>query len=344
LLGALKRPTPFELLEAIPGPESLRAAAAAADELGVAAGVIAQAHQAIDAFASLVREHYGTRAALTAALSGRSRTLRARIDQAGRFDVFNGMRRILGVEARTWLTTMIFVPSPTDEDIVAVTTLHGALGLRRLRSDTEVHFTMGPPYRDPQGEPILSLSPVQLHDLYTHTPARIESSVIAGQLRHRLVEDRLGKHAMMDMLAVSHDDAGSRRYAAPGAPLRGMSMFVDVPVRMLVCDALVHEGLFPGSGPELVVYNTAANGPANPNDPARGLDRVNVAETVARVPSGPDTFSVAEVPNYGKMIGRICRHLGVPGGVFRVYRLQMAYPVYCFQFNVVFRAPLPPES
>jgi hypothetical protein len=344
LLGALDRPDPYELLEAIPGPESLRTAASAAATLGVDAGLVGDAHAAIDSFATLVRDHFGTRAALNAAIGGRSSKLRARVDQAGRADVFNGLRRVLGVEANTWLTTMFFTPSPEDEDIVAVTTLHGALGLRRLRSDTQVYFTFGAPYRDADNGHQLSLSPISLQEFYTHEPARLETKEIGGQLRHRLDQDRLGKHAVMDMLTVSHDAHGSRRYGTPEAPLRGVSLFVDVPVRMLVCDVIVHHSVFPDCAPETIVYNTSGRGPANPNDPLRDLDRVAVAERIQRVPATLDGFNVPEVPNYDAMIQHVCQKIRQPLDDFRVYRLRMAYPVQSFQFVIAFRAPLKPAS
>lgn len=344
LLGALKRPTPFELLEAIPGPESLRVATAAVRELGVDPELVDDAQEAIDAFATLVREHFGTRAALTAALSGRSRKLRARNDQAGRFDVFNGMRRVLGVEAHTWLTAMFLTPTPDDADVIAVTSLQGALGLRRLRPDTQVYFTCGAPYPNPNHAPELSVSPISLQEHYTHEPARLETTMIDGQLRHRLDQERLGKHAIVDMLTVNHDAHGSRRYAAPDAPLRGVSLFVDVPVRTLVYDAIVHRELFPGCAGQLVVYNAIARGPANPNDATRRVDQIPVSETVVEVPATAASFTLSEVPNYEKMVSRICRQLGHPLTDFRVHRLQMAYPVNAFQFVIVFDAPRPPGT
>lgn len=344
LLGALQRPSLVEVLEAIPGPESLRTAAEASRGLGVDPAIVDDALGAIDGFGALIRDRFGTRAALHAAIGGRSSELRPRIEQAGRADVFKGMRQVLGAEANAWLTAMIFAPAP-DGETVEVTTIHGALGLRRLRPDTPIFFTFGPPgpqQGSPDGERDLSASPVSLQEFYANDPATLESSIVGGQLRHRLVQDRLGKDAVVDMLAVSHNPRGSRRYAPPEAPRRGVSVFVDVPVRTMIADVIVHRDLFPGAEPELIVYNPGARGPANPNDPTRDLDRVAVSETIATIPDEGDRFAVPEIPNYGAMVRRVFAQLGAAPGDYRVHRVTMAYPVTAFQHVIAFKAPPAP--
>lgn len=340
MLTALGRETAFEVLEAIPGPESLRAAATAAAAMGVSTHLVSEANLAIDSFSGLIRDHFGTRAALNAAIGGRSNAIKARVDQSGRVQVFNGMRQILGVEAETWLTSMFFVPAADDPSVVAVTTIHGAIAMRRLRSDTQVYFTFGVPYRGGGEQGDLSQSAVTLADFYTHEAAALETKTVNGLLRHRLIEDRLGKHAVLDMLAVSHNPKGSRRHATADAPLRGVSVYVDVPVRTLVCDVVVHQAVFPGKSPSLMVYNPGAKGPANPNDPSRDPDRLSVSETPYEVPIGKDRYDVDEVPNYAHMIARVCGQLGQRDEDFRVYRLMLAYPVHGFQYVLAFQAPL----
>lgn len=344
ILRAIELDSPYELLEAIPGPESLRGATAGASSQGVDQGVVREAEEAIDRFAALIREHFGTRAALSAAIRPRTRTLRAKVDHAGRAEVFKGMRQILGVEARVWLTAMFFAPSREDAQFVSVTTLHGALGVRRLRPDTQVYFTFGPPPSHTEHEHAVSGGEVSLEDLYTNDAARLETEEWGGRLMYRLAEDRLGKDAVVDMMSVSRDAKGSRRYAVPGSALRGVSLFVDVPVRAMVCDAIVHKDLFGGAPPEMMVFNPGSRGPANPNDPSRAVDRVEMASPVERVAAGPERFEVAEIPNYAAMIERIAPTLGHPMASFRVCRVRVAYPVTAFQYVLAFRAPEAPGA
>jgi len=341
LLGAIECDDPFEVLERVPGPDSLRGVTSAACVAGAPEGEAGSADDAVDRFASMIREEFGTRAAFNAALSSHRPEMQKRLVLAGRYQVYQGMRQILGVEADTWLTSMMFVPSSDDKDAIDVTTIHGALGMRRLRQDVGVHFSFGPPGREDAEEGI-SRGAVDLREFYSHEPAPIESAMQGGQLVHRLAHDRLGRQSTVDMLAVSHNANGSHRYATPERPRAGVIVFADVPVRTLVCDALVHEDVFAGSVPELMVFNPGSRGPANPLDQSRQIDRVDVPELIESLSSSAEQFALDEVPRYGEIVGRVCEQLGQDPSRFRVHRLRMSYPVHGFQFVMAFDAPQKP--
>lgn len=342
LLNAIARDDPFEVLQHIPGPESLRVVTDAAARMGVAEPQVDRANQAIEQFARLIREQFGTRSALNAAISPQTAGLQQHFEHASRYQVFEGMRRILGVEADTWLTCMMFTPVASDEEALAVTTIHGALGMRRLRPDVDVHFTFGAPNQELGDSRDLSSSPIVLDEFCTHKPATLDSRITRGQLVHRLVDDALGRQAVLDMLAVSHNARGSRRYATPERPRGGAALFVDVPVKMLIFDALVHDEVFPGAAPELRVYNPGPRGPANPNDPFRDIDRIDVLERAVDLGKSDARFALTEVPHYADMIDRVCAELGFQASRFRVCRVRMPYPVHAFQFVMAFAAPTKP--
>lgn len=339
LLSAIAREEPYEVLLQAPGPESLRTVTAAAAGLGAPKVHVEGANAAIERFSALIRDQFGTRGALNAAISPRSAALAQRFEHASRYQVYKGMRQILGVDAETWLTSMIFVPSPEDEDAIAVTTIHGALGMRRLRPDVNVYFTFGPPFASREETAGPMKCPVGLEAYCTHRPAELESHVAGGQLVHRLMHDRLGRRAAVDMLAVSHDPRGSRRYASPERPRGGVVVYTDIPAKMLVCDAILHDSVFPGATPELKVYKPGSRGPANPNDPNRDIDRLDFPERIESLGKEADRFVVAEVPRYDEMIARVCEQIGMSPSGFRVHRLRMAYPVSGFQFVMAFDAP-----
>ena len=341
LLSAISRDDPYEVLQQIPGPDSLRVVTRAAAMLGVPDAQVDDANETIDRFSSLIRR-FGTRSALNAAISPHSDGLQRHFEHAGRYSIYQGMRRILGVEADTWLTSMLFVPSPDDQRSLDITTIHGAVGMRRLRPDVSVYFTFGPPYATRDDAPDLAREPFGLEEFYTHAPANLESRQTGSQLVHMLASDTLGRRAKVDMLAVSHNRHGSGRYRDPDRPRRGVAVFADVPVKTLLCDALVHESVFPDSTPELIVYNPGARGPANPNDPNRDIDRVDVPEQIEAVGKVPERFDVPEVARYDEMIERVCTRIGHDPREFRVFRLRMAYPVHGFQFVVAFNAPPAP--
>ncbi|MCA9271996.1 MAG: hypothetical protein KDA31_03005 [Phycisphaerales bacterium] len=343
LLSGINSSSADELLAVIPGPESLRAAVSASEDHGVDVSLSSAAYEAIDAFATMIRDQYGTRAALNAALGKDSPRLSERVATNSRADVFNGMRRIIGVEAQVWVNAMFFLPSKADDTVIETTTLHGALGIRRLRPDTPFYFVFGSPFVEPGRDGRnLTASPLKLHDFYTNAPAKLESAMLGYQLCHRLVHDQLGKDAVVDTLVVSHDTMGSKRYADEKSALRGMSLVMDLPARALVFDVIVHESLFPGSDAELYVYKPGARGPSNPNDPSSQRDRIPITESVEQAPHGLAAFDVPEVPRYAEMIGRICNTAGYDLNRFRTYRLAMPYPLTGFQYTMAFRAPMPP--
>lgn len=339
IVNAVDRADPFDALQQLPGPESLRRLAHAAREQEVADRLIHDAERAIDEFATLIREEFGTRSALSAAISPQRPELHRRFEHASRYQVHKGMAEVLGVEAETWLTSMIFAPSATDPDAVDVTTVHGALGVRRLRRDVSVYFTFGPPDQALGTSSGVSQSPIALQEFYANEPAPLESSMASGQLVHRLAHDRLGRAATVDMLAAGRNSAGSRRYASTDRRYSGVIVFPDIPVRTLIADALVHDSVFPDAEPRVFVYNPGAKGPANPNDPRRDIDRLVVPETAEHLAKSQSRFEVPEIPNYGPMMQRVFTDTGHDPSEFRLFRLRMHYPVHGFQIVLAFPTP-----
>ena len=214
LLGAVTREDSFEVLQRVPGPESLRRLTTAARGCGVEESKVRLAEGAIDEFAALIREEFGTRGSLHAAVSTRRPELEKRFGVASRYQVYKGMRAILGVEAETWLNCMIFTPTPGDEELVTVTSIDGPLGLRRLRPDIQVHITCGSPSG---GDLAVTTGPVTLEEFYTHRAADVETLKEGPRLVHRLVDGRLGRRAVVDMLGLGFNPSASRRYSAPVA-------------------------------------------------------------------------------------------------------------------------------
>jgi len=340
LLNALKRDSPLEVLQGLPGPESLRSIVLGAREnRAVPPEPADRADASIAQFASLIRECFGTRGALDAAISGDSDAGRKRFEESARYEVFNGMRRVLGVEGETWLNTMIFAPSP-DPEAVSVTTLHGVLGLRRLRPDTPVRFSLGAPYsgKDTTADGRFA-SRIDLEEYCVNQPAALVTEERGGLLVHRLASRDVGKDTAMDMLAVAHEASGARRYASPDRRLGGAAIFPDIPVRTLIADVFVHDEIFPDALPELVVYNTGVRGPANPNDPSRDIDRVSATERIEALDRPIDELEVAGVTDYAAMLGRIFEDVWEQTDGYRLFRLRVPYPVLGFQYVVAFEAP-----
>ena len=67
-LGALASKDPLDALQRLPGPETLRVIVTAAQGAGVPAIRTAAANRDIESFAKLIRDSFGTRGALNAAI------------------------------------------------------------------------------------------------------------------------------------------------------------------------------------------------------------------------------------------------------------------------------------
>ncbi len=339
LLNALKRPDPLEVLHYVPGPDSLRSIAESASALDhMPREVIEEATHSIEQFNALIRDRFGTRGALNSAISDESHVIQKRHEELARYEVYNGMRHVMGVEGETWVTTMIFAPSP-DEEFLSVTSLHGVLGMRRLRPDSPVRFTYGPPYQAPEHDHEPLAGSIHLQDFYTNEPAPIHTEVRRGQVLHQLAPCGVGKEVLLDMLAVSRDPQGSRRYASPERRFGGVALFPDVPVRTLHCDAIMHESAFPGVEPRLIAYNPGSRGLANPNDPMRDADRIETRERIETPEFDLEHFEAAGVPNYASMLKRIFEEIDEPPEAYRAYRVRIPYPVQGFQYVLAFEVP-----
>lgn len=339
LLGSIKKPNPIETLTRIPGPETLRSIARAAQATGVSGADVKEALRAIDAFDYLIREQFGTRAALNAALSGANADTREKFEQSSRYQVFKGMSQILGVQSNIWLTCMMLTPAKIDPHGIDVSTIHGTLGLRRLRPDTPINFIYGipPKYKDRRQSP--ERKDTDITSFLSHTPAPLKVVEENGQIINTFNPEIGGKDDLYDMLAEVYIPSGSNRYASPGRTMRGTSVIPDVPVVSLVSDVIIHGDIFEGIEPQLFVYNTMGKGGADIEDPQRVVDRVETNDSLVDLGRGLGEIEISDMPKYNDMVKYLCEKNGYPRESFRTYRLQVQYPVYGFQYVIAFKVP-----
>ncbi len=344
--SSIKKETPIETLTSIPGPESLRSMVTGALELGVPKETSQIALEAIDGFDRLIRQHFGTRSALNAALSTQNAEALERFEQASRYEVFKGMGKVLGVEAETWLNSMTLVPNADDPASVDVTSVHGMVGLHRLRPDMPIHLSFGlPPMLATEAQETNHIE-LDLSPYYQNKPTPIESNHLNGQLIHSLAAMDTDKSAKYDMLAVSHSPKMSYRYATETRTKRGVCVIPDIPVGNLVADVLLHGDLFDGIEPDFYVYNMNARGGARPDDRSRDIDLIpsQATRAIRKLGTGLDALTLSEIPTYQSMIKQVHAQLGYDTEEFRHYRLQIPYPVTGFQYVIAFEVQPKPGS
>lgn len=339
VLSSISKENSIEVLTTIPGPESLRAIMRAAQVSGATSESVQTALDVIQDFDQLIREQFGTRAALNAALSVGHADTRQRFEQSSRYQVFKGMSQILGVESKVWLTCMMLTPSKDDEHAIDISTIHGTCGLRRLRPDMPIKFSYGipPKYKDARQAP--ERLELGLTQFFSHTPAPLEVVEENGQIINTFAPEMGGKDALYDMLAEVYIPGGSNRLAAPGRSRRGTSVIADVPVVTLVSDVIIHGNIFEKIDPELFVYNTMSRGGADIEDPTRDVDRVATNDEIIHLGPGLANLDIHEVPRYIDMVNYLCERNGYDPKEFRTHRLQVQYPIYGFQYVIAYKVP-----
>ncbi|MBO6513958.1 MAG: hypothetical protein JJ974_08345, partial [Phycisphaerales bacterium] len=298
--------------------------------------------QAIDQFDRLIREQYGTRGAMNAALSADHEDGRERFEQSSRYQAFKGMSQILGVQSKVWITCMMMTPSDDSGGAVDVTTIHGTTGLRRLRSDTPpLHFIYGTPANYSGSRQSPQRMELDLTPFFTNTPAPLEVHESNGQIINTFNPDVIGKDAVYDMFAGVRVPSGSHRYAAPGRQYRGTIVLPDVPVTMLVSDVILHKDIFEGITPKLFVHNTMGKGGADIEDPNRKTDLIETSDSIDDLGDGVENIGIPDFPKYPQMIEYLCSLTGYQCEEFRVHRLMIQYPVYGFQYAIGYKVPSP---
>lgn len=339
VVRAVEKEDPIETLTSIPGPETLRHIVQSAQVAGVSEEDVQAAIDAIELFDWLIRDQYGTRGAMSAALSVDHAGQRERFEQASRYQAFKGMSQVLGVESKLWLTCMMMTPSNDSEHGINISTIHGTTGLRRLRPDSRVNFVYGTPPKYISGRQMPERMDLDLSPYFSNTPAPLDVVEENGQIINTFAPKVAGKDAIYDMFAGVHVPNGSNRFAAPGRTCRGTVVIPDVPVTALVSDVILHGDIFEGITPELLVYNTMGKGGADIEDPKRFVDRVETNEEIVELGDGFSKIEVPDVPKYEQMVRFLCEKNGYSPKDFRVHRLQIQYPVYGFQYAIVYKVP-----
>jgi len=336
VLSAIGKEDSVEVLISIPGPETLRSIIRAAQKYGADHEYCQAAMQAIDGFDHLIRDQFGTRAALNAALSVKHDDTRQRFEQASRYQVFKGMSQILGFQGKVWLTCMMFTPNAEDCDTIDISTIHGTSGLRRLRPDAPIQLVYGLPLKYKSGRDFPVQMEFDLTPFFSHIPAPLTVVEDQGKVISTFAPEIGGKDALYDMLDSVHVPAGLSKFPRPGQKTRGTSVVPDVPVVTLVNDVILHGDIFKGAQPKLIVYKTMGKGAADNEDPLRDTDRMATNDEIASLGTGLTNLGIQEIPKYQEMVNYLCEQNGFAPEEFRTYRLQVQYPVCGFQYIMAF--------
>lgn len=350
VLKATKNKDPIAALHMMPGPEPLRRFIKAAGKQGVDSPFLQKARTAVDDFESLIREGAGDRSALDAIISAWLPEARVEFELRRKQTAYRAMSELKGVSTNIILATTLLHPS-ADGEHLDVVWLFGFLGLKRLRPGAAVKFASrrfaqeGAP-RLPQtldGVPVEGLEGLRLNEFCSMPLADLEV-VRAGDVTHyTMAENGFGPRSASDLIFAEVNLNEMARYI-PHAQKRKRHVFAEnsIPSKVLVFDALLHEDVFPGLDPSLMIYDTVLEGVADINDPGRDIDRLDLCETIQNLGMGIIKFRSSDVPRYAELLHTVCDKLGWDATRFRGYRCKVDYPIYGSQVAMTWDSTPPP--
>ena len=349
VISAARDSDPLTVTHVIPGPEPLRKLLRAARRKSVSSDIIADAEEAVQAFERLIREVAGDRPSLDAIISSLLPDARVKFELAAKQTTFKGTSLLKGAMADLWIHAALVHPSRQSPDFLDVTYVYGTLGLRRLRPNMVVKFTYrqfgvltdkwvtldGSLPSEAQGD--------ELDQFCILPTAKLDATQAGNGTIYALAADVIGPASAADKLLAEVHPAAMSRYALP-RPRNKKSLFVapSVPVKLLNFDVLFHEEVFPGAEPGLVMYDTAVDGMASVNDPARDADRLDVRESITMLDRSRDALAFPEMPRYQDMLRHVCSKLNWDLARFRGFRCRMQYPMHGTQVCMAFNAPPAP--
>jgi hypothetical protein len=285
---------------------------------------------------------------LSAAISGWLPDAREPFDMGNRQIAFKAMSNIRGITAAAEIAVTFIHPSRDSADWVDRAGITGLCGLRRLRPGTPMVVMHGHSIAPPPGAERTSLlgepidpehGPALIREFTSPRRPKFDVQVKGDFFFYVLRGDSVGTNSMVDTF---FGDVTKRRYPAckevsaqPATP----GAVVDIPVRALIVDVLVHEDVWPGVEPELRMYDTSGRGVANPMDPSRDMDRIDVLEPVQAMGTDMSRFRTKDFARYVDMVRFVCKQLGWSTDHFRGYRCRLEYPVHSTQVSMIFEPP-----
>ncbi len=343
VLKAINRRDTLASLSVMPGPDPLRRFVRAAARRGVRAALVDAAERAIRDFEELIRSEGGDRSALDALLCAWLPEAKAEFELRRKQAAFRAISQLYGVEAQTNLSTIVFHPSK-DAGKLDVVMLHGLFGLHRMRPGVRVKFTSRRllrtmPPRSPktlEGNPVEDLTGLRLDEFCSNPLPELEVHRFEETVHYTVADPGFGESSKVDVVIGESNLSDIPRRLSDPRRRRFSSVGISTPVKTLLFDTLIHEDLLTGSEPSLLIYDTFIQGPADPNDPSRDIDRLDLRESLQSLGRGVTKFRAAEVPRYAEMLLSMCSRLGWSGERLVGFRTRIAYPVYGSQIAVAF--------
>jgi hypothetical protein len=350
VLKAARNRDPLAVAHLVPGPEPLRRLLRSAKKQNTPDHLVKAAMAAVDDFERLIRREAGDRSGLDAIISAWLPAAREQFELRRKQAAYRAMSELKGCRVDVNLATVILNPSP-DGERLDIVWIMGLMGLHRLRPDAALKLATrrmaeqdGP--RHPatlEGEPIEGMPGVRLDRFCDAPPAPLKVHRVGDVTHYTLAENEFGPKSGVYLVIAEVNLAEMPRYV-PRQRFFNDTATTEIytPAKVLLFDVLVHEDVYPGSEPALLIYDTVLDGVADVNDRRRDADRLDLMESVGLLGRGSAKFRVGEVPHYVELIRHVFDRMGWNDEEFRGYRCRIDYPIYGSQVVMAFDPPPPP--
>jgi hypothetical protein len=299
---------------------------------------------AIDGFEELIRTHFGDRSLLDAMLSAWVPEARREFELRRKQAAFKAMSQLRGVQADVLAATVLLSPA-ADGEHIDIVWLNQLQGLHRVRPGVTVklssrRLSKGPTVRHPRtlkGEEITGSTSPLVESFCSAPRPKLEVRQVGETVFYLLGEEEFGGESAVDLVFAEVNRAELNRFVPSGSG-RKAYFFAEVttPAQVLQFDVLVHEDLYPGQDAALRIYDASFEGVANPNDPARDIDQLDLMESVVPLGKGQRGFRSAELGRYSELVEHVLGSTGFDGSRMRGYRCRIDYPLYGSQVVMMF--------
>lgn len=346
LLKGLRADDPISGIQSLPGPIPLRAFLTTGVSHGADPELARKSVEAIREWDVYVRGEFGDRQSMQAALSDLVPMARARQELAAKQAVYRGMVDIKGFSVETALVAFMIHPSQSKPGRCDTALIGGSRSVRRRREGAIVHYTSSQVTDRGEGRQTVSDRQVGkdaiMRDFCRPSDLPIDISIEGERVHYTLATKGIGMRTDADFFLTEFYPGNHPLHAESLDALpRWNYATVEEPARRLVYDVHLHKSVWPDVEPRLLVFDTAVNGVADPNDPTRHRDVLKVAVHAAVMPDGPGGGLYCEgVPRYSEMVHQIAARHGWNSQDFRCIRCEISYPVYGSQICMLFRPPV----
>ena len=348
VLKALRKEDVIDRLHHMPGPTPLRRfIRAAKKKYSLPPELNREAEAAIEDFESLLSDRIGDRSALTSLLTAWSEEVRAEFELRRKQAAWRAMSELFGSTVDLTVSTVLLCPANVPGRL-DVTWVFSLCGLRRLRPGIDVTVTTRRNAEDHSRRRPEDLDGNQLGDTvgdrldqFCSRPTVSMNAKNFGELRQYTLEgDAYGPNTAVDLLFAEVNRAEMSSHVSPGSGRRGwVRMDLPISARALVFDILVHEDVYPGEDPELILYSPCAGDGIDLNDPASERHRIDLLESIHRIEPTNEQLQIAGFPTYPNAVEHVLDKLECNPRSLRAYRVAIDYPMFGMQVAAAFKAP-----